>query len=69
MTTDDLRALPHIVVLSTLTVTRLFEFEGADCQERAHVFAQKLALEHHDGRVIVAAAYRTITGPRSHVGR
>lgn len=61
--TDDLKDMPHIVVLKTKAGAQVFEYEGPGCMEAAHAFAQKLATERSDGQVLVAMRYRKITGP------
>jgi hypothetical protein len=61
-TTDDLKDLPHIVVLRTKAGVQMFEYSGTGCMEAAHEFAQKLAFERDDGQVLVAMCYRRLTG-------
>ena len=61
--TDDLKDMPHIVVLKTKADAQVFEYEGPGCLEAAHAFALKLAIEREDGQVLVAMRYRKITGP------
>jgi hypothetical protein len=62
--TDDLKDMPHIVVLKTPGGGLLLhEYEGPGCMEEAHAFAQKLSMEREDGQVLVAMRYRKITGP------
>ena len=60
--TEDLKDMPHIVVLKTKTGAQVFEYEGPGCMEAAHDFAQKLVIERGDGQVLVAMLYRKITG-------
>ena len=67
--TDDLKDMPHIVVLKTKdgaqVFAQVFEYEGPGCMESAHVFAQKLAIERPDGQVLVAMLYRRMIGPEA----
>jgi len=61
--TDDLKDMPHIVVMKTRAGAQVFEYDGPGCMEAAHAFAQKLAIERKDAQILVAMSYRTITGP------
>ena len=62
LTTDELKDLPHVVILKTASGAQVFEYEGPGCMLAAHDFAQKLAIERDDGQVLVAMRYRKITG-------
>jgi len=61
--TDNLKDMPHIVVLKTTSGAQVFEYEGPGCMVAANAFAMKLAIERPDSQVLVAMQYRTITGP------
>ena len=60
MTTDDLKDLPHIVVLRTNSGYQVFDYSGPGCMGRAHGFAMKLSSERPDACVTVAMRYRQI---------
>ena len=60
--TDDLKDMPHVVILKTKQGAQVFEYEGPSCMEEANVFAMKLFAERPDGQVLVARRYRKLTG-------
>ena len=60
MTTNDLKDLPHIVVLRTNSDCQCFDYSGPGCMERAHMFAVKLSSERPEACVTVAHRYRQI---------
>ena len=64
--TNDLKDMPHLVVLKTSTGVQIFEYEGPGCLKAAHDFAERLAIERGDAQVLVAMRYRRITGPEAH---
>jgi hypothetical protein len=64
LTTDDLKELPHVVIVLMSDGSRVVEFEREtqpSPMEAAHDYAQKAALEVRHGRVLVAARVRTLT--------
>ena len=60
--TDDLKDMPHIVVLRTDSGCQCFDYKGPGCMERAHEFAVKLSRERRDACVTVAMRYRQLYG-------
>jgi hypothetical protein len=63
ISTDDLKDLPHIVVVKTDSGLQMKEFDGEGCMERAHEFAVAIGTERTDAVVLIAMRYRRITGP------
>lgn len=61
--TDDLKDLPHVVILRRGNEMTIREFAGAGCMERAHDYAQREALGARDVEALVAMRYRRIGGP------
>jgi len=63
MTTDDLKDIPHVVIVESAAGIRIAEFER-DTQPNpmlaAHDYAQSIAAGDFHGRVIVAAHARTL---------
>ncbi|MBT9571431.1 hypothetical protein PTW32_01710 [Dechloromonas agitata] len=69
ISTDDLKDLPHLVIIKTDSGFQMKEFEGEGCMERAHEFAETIGTERSDAVVLVAMHYRKITGPDArHLG-
>lgn len=60
--TDDLKDMPHVVILRTDAGCQVFDYAGPGCMERAHDFAMKLSHERPDGCVTVAMRYRQMYG-------
>ena len=60
LTTDDLKDLPHVVVLRTDTGCQCFDYSGPAAMQRANEFAMKLFSERPDACVTVAMRYRQL---------
>lgn len=63
MTTDDLKDIPHIVIVESAAGIRVAEFERdakPSPMMAAHDYAQSIAAGDFHGRVIVAARVRTL---------
>ena len=60
ISTDDLKGLPHILVLKSESELKVIEFTGEDAMERAHEAAQELALKDWPGCITVAVRVRQL---------
>ena len=60
LTTDDLKGLPHVVIMEGKDRIEVCEFEGDDAMERAHEFAALMMLPDTYHKIIVAARVRTL---------
>lgn len=63
MTTDDLKDIPHVVIVETTGEIRIAEFEREakpSPMMAAHDYAQSIACGDFHGRVIVTARVRTL---------
>jgi hypothetical protein len=63
ISTDDLKDLPHVVIVEDHKTLDITEFEGEGCMEKAHEHGQRRAMENRDAKVMVCFRIRTITGP------
>ncbi len=60
ISTDDLKELPHIVILQSDTEIKVLTFTGENAMEQAHVCASKMALHNYPGSITVAARVRQL---------
>jgi hypothetical protein len=60
LTTDALKGLPHLVIVTRDDGITVSQFKGEDAMERAHEHAQRLALADRAACVTVAARVRQI---------
>ncbi|MBF8281287.1 MAG: hypothetical protein HW378_202 [Anaerolineales bacterium] len=60
ISTDDLRGLPHLVILKSETELKVIEFTGDGAMEKAHEAAQYMALKDWPGCITVAVRVRQI---------
>ena len=60
LTTDDLKGLPHMVILRSETEIKVIEFTGEDAMERAHAKAQDFAHAGWPGCITVAVRVRQL---------
>lgn len=60
ISTDDLKGLPHMVILKSETELKVIEFTGDDAMEKAHEAAQDMAMKGWPGCITVAVRIRQL---------
>lgn len=64
ISTDDLKGLPHMVILKSETELKIVEFTGDDAMEKAHEQAQQFVIKDWPGCITVAVRIRQLCSPR-----
>lgn len=64
ISTDDLKGLPHMLILKSETELKVIEFTGEDAMEKAHEAAQDMALKDWPGCITVAVRVRQLCSMR-----